>query len=304
MLAARAFDVAATAVYASDLKLTPGPRLLMKRKDLQRRAVSRGQQPRSEKAAPPRDDLVRVAGLPAVEALFRTAPARIERLFFEDALKVELGDICLALAKAHKPYRVVRADELARIAGTSMHGGVAALAQPRPMLPFDAAEAEGGAKAGEPLLVLDGVGNPHNLGAIARTAAFFGLQRLLLSSHPEQALPSDAAYRVARGGLEHVAVHRVERLPDALRRLRQSYLVVGAALGDGKPPETWRDTPKPVALVLGNEEEGLPRATLQQCDGVVTLPGSGLVQSLNVAATAAILIHDLLAGPALRHRPH
>jgi len=69
--------------------------------------------------------------------------------------------------------------------------------------------------------------------------------------------------------------------------------VLGTALGTGQPLEALRRTEKPVALVLGNEEDGLPRATLDACDAVVTIPGAGHVQSLNVSASAAILIYAL-----------
>ena len=246
---------------------------------------------------PQRDDrkLMHVAGLDAVQALFKAAPERIERLFFEDSMKGHVGEMCLTLAKAHKTYRVVRGDEMDKVAGTAMHGGIVAMAEPRPVLEFDTALAAEWAKEGEGLLILDGVGNPHNLGAIVRTAAFFGLTRIVISGHKEQAAPSDAAYRVARGGLEHVTVYRAERLAEALKRLKKDYLVVGAALERGKPVEAYWEAAKPIALVLGNEEEGLPRDTIAQCDGIVMLEGGGAVQSLNVAATAAILIHELLA---------
>lgn len=248
---------------------------------------------------PPRDErkLVHIAGLDAVQALFATAPERIERLFFEASLKNQTGAMCLELAKSHRPYRVVEAAELEKVAGTAMHGGIVALARPSQVLAFDTAQAAQWAQAREPLLVLDGVGNPHNLGAIARTAAFFGLKRLVISSHPEQASPSDAAYRVARGGLEHVAIYRADKLAEALKRLRKDYMVVGAALSDkGKPLATYRGGPRPLCVVLGNEEEGLPRETLAACEGIVTLGGSGAVQSLNVAASAAIFIHELVVG--------
>ncbi|MBM3507254.1 MAG: RNA methyltransferase, partial [Alphaproteobacteria bacterium] len=148
-----------------------------------------------------------------------------------------------------------------------------------------------------PLLLLDGVGNPQNLGAIARTAAFFGLPRLVLSDHPGQALPSDAAYRISEGGLEHMDVYRSAGFARDLRALREHYLVVGtAAQGGGAWPAALggpahAGDQRPGALVLGNEEQGLPRATLAACEAVVTIPGGGAVQSLNVAATAAILLH-------------
>jgi len=175
-----------------------------------------------------------------------------------------------------------------------LHGGIAAIARPRPLAPFDPAAAPGWARDGKPLLVLDGIGNPHNLGAIARTAAFFGIERMLLADRPDQALPSDASYRVAEGGLEHVTLHQAP-LPIALAGLRQSYRVVGAALGR-KAPSAGRGAAKPSGLILGNEEKGLDPTTLALCDEVVTIPGSGRVQSLNVAAAAAILIYWMTRG--------
>ncbi|HEX6979430.1 MAG TPA: RNA methyltransferase [Alphaproteobacteria bacterium] len=248
-------------------------------------------------ATPSREDLSRICGMAAVAALFSRGPERIERLFFTEAMRGPADRLCRHLAQARKPYRQVDAAELARIAGTPMHGGIVAIARPRPVLPFDAGEARGWASRVPLLLVLDGVGNPHNLGAIVRTAAFFGLDRLVISDHPAQAGPSDAAYRVAEGGLEHVQLYRATRLPAALRRLSGAYRVVATALGRGRSLETMpRD--RPVALVLGNEEAGLRRETIASCDEIATIPGAGLIQSLNVSATAAILIHALARNAA------
>jgi TrmH RNA methyltransferase len=245
-----------------------------------------------EGTRPRRPEPMRVAGLAAVAALFRQAPERVERLFFLPDMGRAVGRFCQALGRAHKPYRQVGAEELARLAGTAMHGGVVALAKPRPVIAFDPAEAATWAGTVPLLVVLDGIGNPHNLGAIARTAAFLGIDRLVISDDPAQAGPSDAAYRVAEGGLEFVQILRASGLPSALQQLKPAYRVVGAALGRGCRPEALpRD--RPLALVLGNEERGLAPATLQACDEVVTIPGSGWVQSLNVAATAAILMHAL-----------
>lgn len=245
--------------------------------------------------------LFRVAGLSAVSALFTHEPERVERLFFDERLKPAVGAFCKAMAAARKPYRMVEADELAKVAGTVLHGGVVALMAPRTLPLFD---TEAARRATEPLLILDGVGNPHNLGAILRTAAFFGLPRVLVSDHPGQALPSEAAYRVAEGGFEWVALERAPALPAVLKRLRASHRVFGTALDQTRPTVDagaltgWRGKQgaKPPAVVLGNEEDGIPPATLAACEAVLTIPGSGRVQSLNVAATAAILIHALAAG--------
>jgi TrmH RNA methyltransferase len=250
--------------------------------------------PKKTKPRPDARTLLRVAGLPAVTALFAAAPERVERLFFDERMKGAVAGFCMTLARSRKPYRLVPPAELERVAGGVMHGGVVAVAQPRPVLPFDPAEAALWARDGKPLLLLDGVGNPHNLGAIARSAAFFGLTRLVLSDHPAQAAPSDASYRVAEGGLEQLSVYRATDVAAALHRLKPAYRVVGTALERGKPLEALPPSAKPAALVLGNEEQGLPRATLAACDEIVTIAGSGAIQSLNVSVSAGILLYALL----------
>ena len=244
----------------------------------------------------PRSDrgLARIAGWPAVRALFAAAPQRVERLFFAADMKSKAASFCAAMARDRKQYRLVEADELARIAGTAMHGGIVALAEPQPVQPFDPAQARLWANDGRLLLLLDGVGNPHNLGAIARTAAFFGVPRLVLSDHPGQAGPSDASHRVAEGGLEQLELYRATGVVAALKRLRESHRIIATAPGNHVPVADLPASDKPPALILGNEEDGLPRATLAACDVVVAIPGSGKVQSLNVAATAAILIYALM----------
>lgn len=240
--------------------------------------------------------LSRIGGLSAVAALFERDPQRAERLFFDDRMKTEAAPLCKQMAAARKPFRHVSTEELAKVAGTPLNGGIVVVCQPRPLANFEAVKSFNWAKAGEPLVILDGIGNPHNLGAIARTMAFFGLTKLIVSDHPGQALPSDAAYRVAEGGLEWVEVYQAPALPKALSRLKPHYQVIGTALGAHRPmQEIFSSKDKPLALVLGNEEDGLPPPTLAACDEIVTIPGSGRVQSLNVSATAAILIH-LLAG--------
>lgn len=245
---------------------------------------------------PPRADTEKVAGLPAVTALFAHDPGRAERLFYDERMRPLAGAFCKALAARHKPYRLVSTEELTKIAGSPLHGGILAVARPKPVKPFDTEEARLWARAGQPLIILDGIGNPHNLGAIARTMVFFGLERLVLSDHPGQALPSEAAFRVAEGGLEWLDLYRAPRLPQVIKRLKAHYRIIGTALGAHRTlGEVLSTKDKPLAVVLGNEEEGLPAATLAACDEVATIPGSGRVQSLNVAATAAILVH-LLAG--------
>lgn len=256
-----------------------------------------GGQPAPASQAPhaePGEKIAKIAGLPAVSALFRCDAQRVMRLYYEERMKNAVGPFCAELARLHRPYRMVSGEELAKVAGTVLHGGIVAAALPRTLPDLDLAVAERWAQRGEPLIILDGVGNPHNLGAIARTLAFFGFRHLAISDHPDQAAPSDAAYRVAEGGLDMIDVYRVRHLPRALKRLQKFYFLVGTALTDRATPLDELPTyDRPVALLLGNEEHGIPPQTLSVCEAAVMIPGAGQVQSLNVSATASILIYEL-----------
>jgi TrmH RNA methyltransferase len=237
------------------------------------------------------EDTDRIAGVAAVGALFAKRPDAALRLFYVAARRREAGPLCKLMAAARKPYREVPPDELARIAGTGHHGGIVAVALPRdvPELgpPFPPALL--GARV---LPVLDGVGNPHNLGAIARSAAFFNCAGMLLTGDARQAGLSDAAYRTAEGGLEHLGLYRMANPAVSLRAIAPRFTTVAAVARGGVAPAAL-PRGKPFALVLGNEEEGPSPATLAACAHRVTLPGSGRVESLNVSVAAAVLIHAL-----------
>ncbi|GAB6048225.1 RNA methyltransferase [Methyloparacoccus murrellii] len=240
--------------------------------------------------------LLRICGLSAVAALFERAPGRVLRLFYEARRARDVGRYCAHLAQTRRPYRQVSPDELGRIAGTVLHGGVVAIAEPCLPGRLGIAEARRLAANKTSLFVLDGIGNPHNVGAITRSLAFFGFRHLALSDHPQQAGLSDAAYRVAEGGLDRLTVYRAPQLPGLLQALRPIFHIVATALSQrGQPLEALLASPdpRPRLILLGNEEQGLPDATLAAAETVLTLPGAGGVQSLNVAATAAILAHGL-----------
>lgn len=236
--------------------------------------------------------LAKINGLQAVSALFRNDPERIMRFYYEERLKNQVGGFCAQMARMRRPYRMLSADEMTKVAGTVLHGGIVAAAKFRTISDFDVEEAL--QWENEPLLILDGVGNPHNVGAIARTMAFFNMERLILSDHPGQAGLSDAAHRVAEGGLEMVEVYKAEGLPQVLKRLQKKYRVIGTTLSDqASPIADLPDDDRPLAMVLGHEADGLPQATLQACEKLITIPGSGKVQSLNVSVSAAILIYEM-----------
>lgn len=238
---------------------------------------------------------ITICGLAAVRAKFATDPGAIKRLFFDHPTGRRIGVMCRALAAARKIYRCVEPAELAKIAGTLHHGGIVAVVAAAHLRAPAEAEIAAWARRGDPLLVLDRVGNAHNLGAIARTAAFFGVPRLVLPDDPAAAKPNDAAHRVAEGGLAHVEVWCVAMLGAFLQQLQAAgYEVIGAATRGGQP-QAARRSARPVALVLGNEEHGLAPDVAARCDRLVTIPGRRHVESLNVSVAAAILLWELVA---------
>ncbi len=254
-----------------------------------------------------------VCGLAAVKALFAHDAGAIKRLYFDYPTGRRIGIICKVLAQAKKLYRCIEPVELEKISGTVHHGGIVAVIEPRVMHPPRPEDLRRWAQAREPLLLLDRIGNAHNLGAIVRSAAFFGVKHIVIPDDPEQAKPCEAAYRVAEGGMEHVEIHAVTSLAGFISEARPFFRVVGTSVRGAAPVvgrETRVATPKaperPVALVLGNEERGLAPDVAAACDALVRIPGGGAIESLNVSAAAAVLCWEYFgrphAGPS-RHAP-
>jgi len=199
------------------------------------------------------------------------------------------------LAAAKKVYRCVPPAELEKISGSIHHGGIVAIVQVPALRAPTADEIRAWAQARATVLVLDRIGNAHNLGAIARTAAFFGVERIVLAEAASAARPTEAAHRVAEGGLEHVELWQVKNIAALAKDLAAAgYEVIGAATRGGRP-EAASGAKKPVALVMGNEEEGLAPAVVAACTRLVTIPGTGKVESLNVSVAAAVLLWECCA---------
>jgi len=252
-------------------------------------------EPKGSRSGPARDEL-KLCGLAAVRARFARDPGSIQRLFFDYATGRQIGVICKVLAQAKKVYRCVEPAELEKIAGSIHHGGIVAVVAPPALRTAAAEDVRRWAKRGETVLVLDRIGNAHNLGAIARTAAFFGVPRLVLPEDATAARPTDAAHRVAEGGFEHLQVWQVKDLAAFARELAAAgYEVIGAATRGGRPDAPRTGGRKPLALLLGNEEHGLAPEVAAACTRLVTIPGSGKVESLNVSVAAAVLMWELIA---------
>jgi len=233
-----------------------------------------------------------VCGYRAVSAVFARNPDAVLRLFYLESTARQAGPFCRDLARARKPYRMVPENELERIGGTGHHGGLVAVTA-RPIRPrVQPQDLTRWAAQGETVLLLDRVSNHHNLGAIVRSAAFFGIRQIILREHRDQALPGEATYRVAMGGMEYVNLTMARDPVTVVNAARKDFTTVATVVrGKSLPPESVPlGRGQPWFLVLGNEEEGLASEIADVCDYHVSIPGSDQIESLNVSVTAAVMM--------------
>lgn len=149
------------------------------------------------------------------------------------------------------------------------------------------------ARNGARVVLLDHVGDDHNLGSIARTAAFFGWHALVMGRDDGAATLTTSAYRVARGALERIACHQDESAGRFAARCRGLLPLIGADHRGKEPLAALRGHRGGAVLVLGNEETGLSPAVRSSCDRLVRIDGSGQVESLNVSQAAAVFLYEL-----------
>jgi 23S rRNA (guanosine2251-2'-O)-methyltransferase len=177
--------------------------------------------------------------------------------------------------------------ELTEGAGTRDHQGVVAWAEP-----YRYADAYELAARESPLLVcLDQVTDPHNLGAVARTAEAAGASGVVVPAH-NAARVTPAVARASAGAVEHLPVAVVKNMARYLEEVKGPRLWAWAAAGDAETP-LWRaDLTGGVALVLGAEGKGVRPLVRRMCDAEVSIPLVGEVESLNVSVAAAVLLYE------------
>lgn len=235
-----------------------------------------------------RREEIRLYGLNAVRAAFARRPQAIRKLYLAQARIPQLQPLLKWCAAQRVGYRIVADEELARLAASAHHEGVVAEVLREAPAAFDAWLDALGAGP-QCALWLDGVGNPHNLGAILRSAAHFGAAAVLLPARSGLAL-SGAAARVAEGGAESVPLVRLAPDGEAAARLRQAGFALAATVVEGGDDVFAAPLPARVVFVLGAEGEGMDRGLADACDLRLSIPGSGAVESLNVAAATAVLL--------------
>lgn len=235
-----------------------------------------------------RSEELRLYGFNAVQAAFARRPDAIRKLYLAEARIPQLQPL-LKWCVAHRVgYRVVDEADLRKLAASAHHEGVVAdvLREPPQSLTAWLEALPAGPCCA---LWLDGVGNPHNLGAILRSAAHFGVSAILLPKHSPLAL-SGAAARVAEGGVEAVPFVRLGRDDNAIAQLHGAGFALAATVVRGGDSVFAARLPERLIYVIGAEGEGMDATLADTCDLRLSIPGTGAVESLNVAAATAVLL--------------
>ncbi|MCR4713599.1 MAG: RNA methyltransferase [Treponemataceae bacterium] len=247
-----------------------------------------------------------VCGFEAVKALERNSPEKIRRLYFTADRAAQFGDLCRSMAQRKAPYNQVESGaELEKLCGSVHHQGVVAMIPQPEILRLSPADVDKWVMNKEDVLLLDRVGNANNVGAIIRSAAFFGVKNIVIPLDEAQAGVTTSAYRVAQGGMEKVSVYSVKSMESLIRDAKGKFAVFGtdvrgsksiSKMGSLRKKKRSDGTEKlmPVMIVLGNEEHGISREISELCDHLVTIPApADNMESLNVAQAAAVILYEL-----------
>lgn len=199
--------------------------------------------------------------------------------------------------KQNIPVRFEDRRELDRLANSKDHQGVVALAAARAAATLEdileAANKSAGHGTKGLIVLLDGVEDPHNLGAIIRTALAAGAHGVVIPERRAAGL-TDTVARASAGALAHLPVAKVTNLAQAMEELKEAgYWLIGL---DERADKSYAeaDYTSPVGIVLGGEGQGLHDLTRKRCDFVVSLPTAGPVKSLNVSVAAGVVLFEAL----------
>lgn len=232
---------------------------------------------------------------PVLEAI-RANPDRIRWIALAREERRRHQRIADAARTAGVAVRFVPLQEVSRLADGAVHNGVVAELSAGTYADFEDVVPEA-----RLILLLDGITDPQNFGAILRVADVFGADLVVIPEHDSVGI-TPVVIKASAGASEWVRVAQVTNLSRAIERLKSEEFWIYGAAPDGEPADRV-DLSGKVALVLGSEGKGIRRNVLEHCDGRIAIPMRGHVDSLNVAAAAAVLTYEVERQARLRAKP-
>ena len=223
---------------------------------------------------------------------FKNRPDDLCRLFFSKQRSSALGSVKKWCAVKKLPYRELDLESLNKVASATHHEGVVMVVRPiipSSIYPF----IKAGLRKKGIAVALDCIGNTHNLGAILRTCAFFGVEGMVIPNQEGQARLTSSAARTAEGAMEITPIYQCTDLASALRDfMLKNIYVIGTDL-NAKQSLYDIEIRFPCVVVFGNEQDGLSSSVKKRCDQVVRIPGTEKIQSLNVAVATGVILSEL-----------
>ncbi|MEA3280583.1 MAG: 23S rRNA (guanosine(2251)-2'-O)-methyltransferase RlmB [Thermodesulfobacteriota bacterium] len=210
----------------------------------------------------------------------------------QDKASKRLQKILKAAASFKIPLERIRASKLESIAGTDLHQGIGAIVSPYPLtgLP-DIIDKRRPADANHFLLLLDNVADPHNLGALIRTALCVGTDGVIITKD-RSALPTPAVSRSSAGALEHISLTLATNMVSTIKLLKKKGIWI---VGMDKTAESSIfsfDFSGSIAIVIGGEEKGIRPLVKKHCDFATSIPQEGQVNSLNASVAGAVVMYE------------
>jgi len=228
-----------------------------------------------------------VVGIHAVRELLKVRPKAVDQLWIRDRFQdhPELKELQETAQRSKIKVHQHPVGALDRV--ISSHQGILAFTQQQPEIDWADLKTRGRAL----ILALDEVEDPHNLGAVMRTAWLFGAQGILIPEHRSADL-SPAVSKVAQGAAEHIPVEKDSALPQQLERLKDMGFWILGLSHKGKQGLFQLDIPKKVVWVLGSEASGLRKSVEGVCDDLINIPQSHPEASYNVSVAAAVAMAE------------
>jgi len=231
-----------------------------------------------------------VVGRQSVRAVLAAARRTVATVVVDrNAQGADIDEIRSLTRAAGSRLNVVQASELEHMAGGDFHQGVAAYVERRRRVTWE--DSVAAARAGKPLVVLDHVEDPRNLGAVIRSTAAFAGGGIFLPAR-RQAHVTPVVTKAAAGGLEFVPLAPVGNVAQLVRKIKAAEIWCYGLEGDGE--ERVGDFPfaEAAAFILGGEGTGLSATVRRECDAVLAIPLAPGISSLNVAAAAAVTLYE------------
>ena len=234
----------------------------------------------------------KIEGRNAVLEAFRSGKT-IDKLFVLDGCKDGPIQTILREAKKHDTLvQFVAKERLEQLSETKKHQGVIAMAAAFSYATVEDILENARKKNEAPFVILlDNIEDPHNLGAIIRTANLAGAHGVIIPKRRSAGLTAVVA-KTSAGAVSYIPVARVANIPSLLKDLKKQGVWVFGTAADGTADLYSADLKGPAAIVIGSEGSGMTRLVSENCDFLVSIPMKGRISSLNASAAAAILLYE------------